>query len=97
MNSLVTLLTLEKFYPEEKTPFSLNITFKKDLSRNDVIDLIGALKSPQVILWYIGDYGFREQGVNYYGDREWAAFSNGSVSRYTPLFIDRCDPCILRD
>ena len=52
---------------EKETPvFDVTVDYQVDLSRSRLIDAIRKINNPQVIFWYIGVYGFREQGKNYY-------------------------------
>lgn len=47
-------------------PPQVAVAYKKNLSREQLVDAIGRVENPQVVLFYIGEYGFREEGVNYY-------------------------------
>src|SRR5438105_3413401 len=44
----------------------VNILFKEKLTREKLVKEISCLSNPQVIFWYIGPYGLKEQGVHYY-------------------------------
>ncbi len=44
----------------------VNVIYKTKLRREQLIEAIRGCENPQVIFWYIGTYGLREQGVKYY-------------------------------
>lgn len=44
----------------------INLSFKKDLSREELVIEIGKIHDPNVFLWYFGEYGLREEGVSFY-------------------------------
>lgn len=58
VNSLETLTR-----PIEKP---LKVVFKENLSREELIEEIGKISNPQVMLWYIGVEGLKREGVNFY-------------------------------
>lgn len=45
---------------------NVNVFFKKDLKNDELIEEISQLSKPQLIFWYMGEHGFREEGVKYY-------------------------------
>jgi hypothetical protein len=51
---------------QKENALSVSVLFRKNLSRQELIQAIAQVQKPQVIFWYIGEYGLREQGVNYY-------------------------------
>lgn len=44
----------------------VNVIFKEKLTRSALINEIAKVDQPQVVLWYMGAYGLREQAANYY-------------------------------
>lgn len=61
-----TCLSLEAAYDPGES--RVDVEFVDDLSTEEVITSISQLSNPQVIIWYIGYYGLREAGVQFYKD-----------------------------
>ncbi len=51
---------------QQTVDLQVNVAFKKNLTRTALINEIAKIDQPQVILWYMGAYGLREQAANYY-------------------------------
>lgn len=51
---------------QQTSNFQVNVIFKKNLTRIALRSEIAKIQQPQVVLWYIGAYGLREQAANYY-------------------------------
>lgn len=62
----LNLETVETWQMSQADSYSVRVIFKKKLSRSELLQSISNLQNPQAILWYIGEYGFREEGVNFY-------------------------------
>jgi len=45
---------------------SINVSFKSNLSSEQVVAEISSLEAPQVVFWYIGCYGLKKEGVKFY-------------------------------
>lgn len=44
----------------------VNVTFRESLTTEEVVLEINQLRNPQIIVWYIGCYGLRKVGVEFY-------------------------------
>lgn len=52
---------------EENSSQNIRVIFlERNLSRLELLNEIGAIQDPQVLFWYIGENGFKLEGVNYY-------------------------------
>src|SRR5580704_3571692 len=51
--------------PNSKQNF-VSVEFHNGLSIEQVVDEIKTLSNPQIIVWYIGCYGLRKSGADYY-------------------------------
>lgn len=47
----------------------VNLTFKKGMAPAAMLKDISLLEQPEVIFWYIGEYGLKTEGVNFYKKR----------------------------
>ncbi len=65
---------------DTKVP-SLTVSFRIDLARVQLWELIGKYKMPEVIFWYIGANGFRQPGVAYYREDFQMIANLGNESR----------------
>ena len=46
----------------------LNVTYNEGLTISQTVDTISRLESPHIVLWYIGTYGLKKAGVDFYRD-----------------------------
>lgn len=54
--------------PSDSSKYRVDVEFEDDLSIEQVTSRICQLSNPQVIVWYIGYYGLRQMGVEFYKD-----------------------------
>lgn len=52
----------------ESSP-ALTISYKENLSEVELLSRIREIPNAQIIFWYIGAYGLKEDGVNFYKDK----------------------------
>lgn len=45
------------------------VSFEEELTTDEVVEKLSSCINPNIILWYIGCYGLREQGVKFYKDK----------------------------
>lgn len=63
-----TPFSLKRVFTEAMNFFipDVRVYFKKYLTTAELVKEIGALPNPQVIFWYMGPYGLRQDGVKFY-------------------------------
>lgn len=69
LSRIVLDTIVEYLFPDLTVVFKKNLLFKQNSNCPNMFAEIAKLANPQVILWYIGPQGFKEEGANFCRDR----------------------------
>jgi|GEM_PF-3378237 len=68
LQKIMAKIFLPRLKNSYATDHEVTVEFREGLSTEQVVAEISQLQNPQVIIWYIGCYGLRKTGVQFYRD-----------------------------